>query len=133
MIRNHQSRPTRFEPFFKVNAISSQNLGCGWGRGHSHGHGRNPQHYGSYGSNSSNSQKKKKPHYTTKSGVILRQNKKMDVVCKNTLDVYLSYTKTFGRPLPNINKNKRKKDKDKLYRWWWIGLNLLWHWFLWKS
>ena len=44
------------------------------------------------------------------------QNKKIDVVYKKTLDMYLSYTKTFGRPLPNINKNKMKRDKDELYR-----------------
>ena len=41
---NHQSRPTGFEPFPEVNAISSQTRGCGRGRGRGRGrgHGRNP-------------------------------------------------------------------------------------------
>ena len=50
-MRNHQSRPTGFEPFSEVNAISFQT------RGYGHGCGRNPWYHGSYGNNSSNSQK----------------------------------------------------------------------------
>ena len=63
-MRNHQSHPTRSEPFPEVNAILSQTRGRGqgrgWGHGHGYGHGRNPRYHGSYGNNSSNSQKKKK-------------------------------------------------------------------------
>ena len=33
LMRNHQSRPTRSEPFPEVNAISSQTRGRGRGRG----------------------------------------------------------------------------------------------------
>ena len=51
---NHQSRPTRFEPFPEVNAISSQTRGRGQGRGRGHGRGRNPRYHGSYSNNSSN-------------------------------------------------------------------------------
>ena len=36
LMKNHQSRPTRTEPFPEVNAISSQTNG----RGRSHGRGR---------------------------------------------------------------------------------------------
>ena len=44
---------------------------------------------------------------------------------EETLIVYLSYTQTFGWPLPSINKSKKKRDRDELYRWWWIGPNLI--------
>ena len=75
-MKNHQSHPTRFESFPEVNAISSQNRG--------HGCGRNPQ----------TMVRmviipkiliKEKPHYTTRSGTILRQNKKMGSVYKINL------------------------------------------------
>ena len=57
-MRNHQSHPTKSEPFPEVNAISPQTRRRG--RRHGRGHGRNPRYHGSYGNNSSNSQKKKK-------------------------------------------------------------------------
>ncbi|KAL6313570.1 hypothetical protein AAG906_006937 [Vitis piasezkii] len=50
LMRNHQSHPTRSEPFPEVNAISSQTRGRGQGRGH--GRGRNPRYHGSYSNNS---------------------------------------------------------------------------------
>ena len=49
-MRNHQSRPTGFEPFPEVNAISSQTRGRGRWRGR--GCGRNSQYHGSYDINS---------------------------------------------------------------------------------
>ena len=52
LMRNHQSRPTRFESFPEMNAISSQNHGHGRGRGRGCGHGRNPRYHGSYNNNS---------------------------------------------------------------------------------
>ena len=80
---NHQSLPSRSEPFPKVNVISSQTHGLGWEPryGHSCGCGRNSQYHSSHGSNSSNSQKKKASLYH-KSEVILRQNKKIGSVYK---------------------------------------------------
>ena len=38
LMRNHPSHPTRFEPFLKVNAISSQTRGRGRGQGCGHSH-----------------------------------------------------------------------------------------------
>ena len=46
LMKNHQSRPTRFESFPEVNAISSQTHGRGYGRG------RNPRYNSSYNNNS---------------------------------------------------------------------------------
>ena len=40
-MRNHQSHLIGFEPFPKVNVISSQTYGLGRGHGRSHGRGRN--------------------------------------------------------------------------------------------
>ena len=56
-MRNHMSRPTGFEPFPEVNAISSQNRerGLRRGRGRGRGCGGNPRYHGSYSNNSSNS------------------------------------------------------------------------------
>ena len=42
LMRNHESLPTRSEPFPEVNAISSQTHGCGRGQGCGRGHGRHP-------------------------------------------------------------------------------------------
>ena len=56
---NHQSRPTKSEPFFEVNVISSQTHGHRQGRDRSRGHGRNFRYHGTHGSNHSNSQKRK--------------------------------------------------------------------------
>ena len=58
-MRNHQSHPTRSEPFPEVNAISSQTCGRGRGLGRGCGRGRNPRYHGSYSNNSSNSHKRK--------------------------------------------------------------------------
>ena len=55
LMRNHLSRPTGFEPFPEVNAISSQNRECGRKRGRGRGRGGNPRYHGSYSNNSSNS------------------------------------------------------------------------------
>ena len=52
-MRNHMSRPTGFEPFPEVNAISTQTRGHG--QGHGRGRGRNPRYHGYYNNNSSNS------------------------------------------------------------------------------
>ena len=52
LMRNHQSRPTRFESFPEMNAISFQNHGRRRGRGRGCGHGRNPRYHGSYNNNS---------------------------------------------------------------------------------
>ena len=59
MIKNHQSHPTSFEPFFEGNAISSQAHGLGQRWGHGHSHGRNFPYHGAHGSHSLNFQKKK--------------------------------------------------------------------------
>ena len=59
LMRNHQSRPTRFESFPEMNAISFQNHGRRRGRGHGCGHGRNPRYHGSYINNLPNYQKMK--------------------------------------------------------------------------
>ena len=58
-MRNHQFRPTGFEPFPKMNAISSQTRRRGRGRGCGRDRGRNPRYHGSYSNNSLNSQKRK--------------------------------------------------------------------------
>lgn len=75
LMRNHWFYPIGYESFCEVNATSSQTHGCkqGWGHDHGHGHGHGrifdmmvltiviPQ-----------ISRKRKPHCTTKSGVILR-------------------------------------------------------------
>ena len=58
-MKNHQSRPSRFESFSEVNAISSQTRGRGQKRECDRGRGKNPQYNDFYGNNSSNSQKMK--------------------------------------------------------------------------
>ena len=84
LMRNHQSRLIGSEPFPEVNVISSQTCGCGWEWGHGRGRGRNPRYHGSY-SNNHQILIKGKPHCTTKSRIILRQNKKMGSVYKINL------------------------------------------------
>ena len=73
LMKNHQSRPTGSEAFPEVNAISSQNYerrrGCGRGRG------RNSRQY-----NNSSSYQKRKLHFTTRSGIIMSLDKKMEKV-----------------------------------------------------
>ena len=58
-MRNHQSRQIGFEPFSKVNVISSQTRKRRRGRGRDCDHGRNFRYHGTHGSNHSNSQKRK--------------------------------------------------------------------------
>ena len=48
-MKNHQFRPTRFEPFPEVNVISSQTHGRG--RGHGSGRGQNSRYYNNHPSN----------------------------------------------------------------------------------
>ena len=72
LMKNHQSRPTGSEAFPELNAISSQNYGRGRGRGR----GRNSRQY----NNSSSYQKKKKLWFTTRSGIIMSLDKKMEKV-----------------------------------------------------
>ena len=142
-MRNHQSRPTGFEPFPEVNAISSQTRGRG--RWRDRGCGRNPQYHGSYSNNfqrmkvSLHHKKWNNTETKQENGKRLQNNLLrtmriivIDVVWRGIGRV-LVVPQTFGRPLPSINKNKRKRDRDELYRWWWIRPNLLWQWFLWRS
>ena len=64
--KNHQSRPTRTEPFLEMNVISSQtnergrSHGCG--RGHGRGRGRNSRYHGTHGNNSTNKGKTSMHH-----------------------------------------------------------------------
>ena len=55
LMKNHQFCPTGTEPFFEVNAISSQTNGRGWG--YSHGRGRNSRYHGTHGNNSTHKEK----------------------------------------------------------------------------
>ena len=80
LTRNHQSRPIGSEPFLEVNAISSQTCGCGWGRGRDHR--RNLRYHMVL---MVIILRKWKPHCTTRSGTILRQNKKMGSAYKINL------------------------------------------------
>ena len=72
-MKNHQSRTTGSEAFPEVNAISSQNYGRGRGRGRSRG--RNSRQY-----NNSSSYQKRKVRFTTRSGIIMSLDKKMEKV-----------------------------------------------------
>ena len=58
-MRNHQSRPTGYEQFLEVNAISFQTHRRGRRRERGHGRGRNSRYHGSYHNNSSNFRKRK--------------------------------------------------------------------------
>ena len=88
-----------------------------------------------------------KPHCTTRNGIILRQNKKkrsvyeinfprtMRIIAINMvwrgIGCIPVVHQTFGQSFASINKGR--KNRDELYLLWWIGSNLLWHWFLWRS
>ena len=58
LMKNHESRPTRTEPFPEVNAIASQTNG----RGRSHDRGRNSQYHGTHGNNSTHKGKTSMHH-----------------------------------------------------------------------
>ena len=75
LMKNHQSRPTGSEAFPEVNAISSQNYGRGRGRGRGRSRGRNSRQY-----NNSSSYQKRKLRFTTRSGIIMNLDKKMEKV-----------------------------------------------------
>ena len=77
LMKNHQSRPTRTEPFPEMNAISSQTNGRGRsrGRGRGHGRGRNSRYHGTHGNNSTH---KGKPsmHHNKWNNTKAKQDKK---------------------------------------------------------
>ena len=88
LMRNHQSHPTRFESFPRVNAISSQTCGRGWER--DCGRERNPWYHGSY---SNNSQKMKASLHHRKwnnTETIQENGKRLQEKCtfNNTLNIF---------------------------------------------
>ena len=74
-MKNHQSRPTGSEAFPEVNAISSQNYGRGRGRGRGRSRWQNSRQY-----NNSSSYQKRKLRFTTRSGIIMSLDKKIEKV-----------------------------------------------------
>ena len=72
LMKNNQSCLSGYEPFPKVNAI----LSCNRGRGRGRGCGQNSRHFNNHPSYPF----KRKTHFTTRSGIIVRQNKKMEKV-----------------------------------------------------
>ena len=74
LMKNHQSRPTGFESFLEVIVISPKTYGRGRGRSRGRGHGQNSRHYNNHPSNPS----KGKTHFLARSGIMVRQNKKME-------------------------------------------------------